>query len=147
MRKLAEPKAPLAQVITDIQESVNERAQIELNQIIERKLVEFRSISSAKSAGAKRESDMAMRIDDLTAQVRVLEHCRREGGEVQQENAIVKQQLDMLKQQLQDGFKINRELQADCQKMKDEYRVLGLVKAREQKTEAAFSFLNSEFIS
>ena len=48
---------------------------------------------------------------------------------------------------MHDGFKINRELQADCQRMKDEYRALGLIKAREQKTEASFSFLNSEFVS
>ena len=53
----------------------------------------------------------------------------------------------LLKKQLYDGYKINRELQGECQKLKDEYRALGLYSARENKTEAAKKFINSEFVT
>lgn len=38
--------------------------------------------------------------------------------------------MELIKRQLHDGFKINRQLESEGQKMKDEYRALALVRAR-----------------
>ena len=41
---------------------------------------------------------------------------------------------------------MNRELQADYQNLKDDYKALGHIKACDEKAQSAFTFLNSEFV-
>ena len=69
---------------------MNQRAQIELNQIIQRKLSEFRSISASKPSQNQREMEMALKIDDLTGKVRDLEACKAQNETLTKENQLAK---------------------------------------------------------
>ena len=62
----------------------------------------------------KREAELAIKIDDLTAQLSSLKGVQALNDDLSDENSLLKQQLDYLKLQLQDGFQINRDLQAEC---------------------------------
>lgn len=86
--------------VIDKELTVNQRAQIELNQIIQRKLGEFRSITSTRGASTKREADFAMKIDSVTQELTQLKGVQQENKTLAQENQIMKHQLGYLKLQL-----------------------------------------------
>ena len=77
--------------------SVNQRAQIEFNEIIARKLGEFKSMASTRKAQTQRETEYAIRIDDLTAQIKDQKALQLKQEELERENTIAQQQLTVLK--------------------------------------------------
>ena len=92
--------APQAKPVALVEDEMNKRAQIELNQIIQRKLSEFRSISASRPTQNKRETEMAIKIDNLTMQLREFEIVQSENKTLVNQNSLAKQQLELMKRQL-----------------------------------------------
>ena len=84
---LAAPKGAQANGVQE-KLSVNQRAQIEFNEIIARKLGEFKSMRSTRVATSKRETDYAIKIDNLTSQLKDQKELQQRHEELERENTI-----------------------------------------------------------